>query len=135
MSERMTLPVLPLRDFVLFPGVTTPINAGRPSTLRAIEAALATPGRLVFAVSQREDVKEVTPEHLYTIGTVARIVEAAESPDGRWALITVGSRRIRILEHGADGSHPDIVGHDDSPKAQFRTQQFLRYAPRQRCRT
>src|ERR1044071_6328334 len=73
MTERMTLPVLPLRDFVLLPGVTAPINAGKPATLRAIEAALNTPERLVFAVSQREDVQQVTPEVLHTIGTVARI--------------------------------------------------------------
>src|SRR5262245_41696836 len=73
MTERMTLPVLPLRDFVLSPGVTAPITAGKPATLRAIEAALNTPERLVFAVSQREDVQQVTPESLHTIGTVARI--------------------------------------------------------------
>ena len=73
MAERLTLPVLPLREVVLFPGVTAPINAGKPATLRAIEAALATPERLVFAVSQREDVPQVTPEVLHTIGTVARI--------------------------------------------------------------
>ena len=54
MAERLTLPVLPLREVVLFPGVTAPIGAGRPATLRAIEAALATPERLVFAVSQRD---------------------------------------------------------------------------------
>ena len=47
MAERLTLPVLPLREVVLFPGVTAPIGAGRPATLRAIEAALATPERLV----------------------------------------------------------------------------------------
>jgi len=40
MSERLTLPVLPLREVVLFPGVSIPIGAGRPATLRAIEAAL-----------------------------------------------------------------------------------------------
>src|SRR5436305_5823746 len=77
MSERLTLPVLPLRDFVLFPGVTMPINAGKPMTLRAIEAALTTPERLVFAVSQREETQSeqstTAPESLYTIGTVARI--------------------------------------------------------------
>ncbi len=100
MSERMTLPVLPLRDFVLFPGVTTPINAGRPSTLRAIEAALATPGRLVFAVSQREDVKEVTPEHLYTIGTVARIGQVQRGLAGMQLLLHGESRGIsmRVIE-------------------------------------
>ena len=72
-SERLVLPVLPLREVVLFPGVTAPIGAGRPGTLRAIEAALSTPDRLIFAVSQRENVEQVTGETLYTIGTIARI--------------------------------------------------------------
>ena len=60
MSERLTLPVLPLRDVVLFPGVTTSIGAGRPGTVRAIEAALATPDHLVFAVCQRENTEAVS---------------------------------------------------------------------------
>ncbi|HZF10785.1 MAG TPA: endopeptidase La [Thermoanaerobaculia bacterium] len=100
MSERLILPVLPLRDFVLFPGVTTPINAGRPSTLRAIEAALATPGRLVFAVSQREDVKEVTPEHLHTIGTIARIGQVQRGLAGMQLLLHGENRGIsmRVIE-------------------------------------
>jgi len=89
MTERLTLPVLPLRDFVLFPGVTAPINAGKPATLKAIEAALNTPERLVFAVSQREDVQHVTPEMLHTIGTVARI-----------GTLQRGLAGIQLLLHG-----------------------------------
>jgi ATP-dependent Lon protease len=73
MSERLDLPVLPLRDMVLFPGVTAPISAGRAGTLRAIEAALKTEKRLIFAVAQRENVEQVNPENLHVIGTVARI--------------------------------------------------------------
>src|SRR2546426_11277014 len=73
MSERLTLPVLPLRDMVLFPGVTAPIGAGRPATLRAIEAALKHPSRRVFAVAQRENVDGGTPAALYGMGTIARI--------------------------------------------------------------
>src|SRR2546421_12095628 len=73
MSERLTLPVLPLRDMVLFPGVTAPIGAGRPATLRAIEAALKHPSRRVFAVAQRENVDGGTPGALYWMGTIARI--------------------------------------------------------------
>jgi ATP-dependent Lon protease len=73
MSETLNLPVIPMRNSVLLPGVSTPISAGRPGTLRAIEAAVNTPDRLVFAVGQRHDSENVTPEVLYTIGTIARI--------------------------------------------------------------
>ena len=91
MTERMTLPVLPLRDFVLFPGVTAPINAGKPATLKAIEAALNTPDRLVFAVSQREDVQHVAPETLHTIGTVARIGQLQRGLAGMQLLVRRGA--------------------------------------------
>src|SRR5437879_3048233 len=73
MPERLTLPVLPLRDMVLFPGVTAPIGAGRPATLRAIVAALKHPSRRVLAVAQRENVDGVTPAARYGMGTIARI--------------------------------------------------------------
>ncbi|OLB67216.1 MAG: endopeptidase La [Gemmatimonadetes bacterium 13_1_40CM_3_66_12] len=78
----MTLPVLPLRDAVLFPGVATPIGAGRPATLRAIEAALKQPDRKVFAVSQKENVDQVTPGVLYTTGTIARISQVQRNLGG-----------------------------------------------------
>ena len=66
------LPVIPMRSSVLLPGVTLPIAAARPGTLRAIEAAMAG-DRRVFAVTQRADTDEVAPESLYTIGTIATI--------------------------------------------------------------
>jgi len=77
MADRMTLPVLPLRDAVLFPGVATPIGAGRPATLRAIEAALK-----VFAVAQKENVDQVSPGVLYTTGTIARISQVQRNLGG-----------------------------------------------------
>jgi len=87
MAERLTLPVLPLREVVLFPGVTAPIGAGRPGTLRAIEAALTTPERLVFAVSQRQNVESVTSEVLYTVGTIARIGQMQRGLSGMQLLL------------------------------------------------
>ena len=89
MSDTLTLPVLPLRDTVVFPGVTTPIGAGRPGTLRAIQAASANENQLVFAVSQRENREKLTPERLYTIGTIARI--------GQLQRVTGG---VQFLLHG-----------------------------------
>jgi ATP-dependent Lon protease len=73
MSETLNLPVVPMRSSVLLPGVGLPIAAGRMPTLRAIEAALNTPDRRVFAVAQRQEGDSVTPESLYTIGTIATI--------------------------------------------------------------
>jgi ATP-dependent Lon protease len=73
MNDPVTLPVLPLRELVLYPGTTSPISAGRPGTLRAIETALKDEKRLIFAVAQRENVEQVTPELLHSMGTVARI--------------------------------------------------------------
>ena len=61
MTDITTLPVIPLREAVLFPEVTSPIAAGRPGTLRAIEAALRNEGKQIFVVSQRENLEDVTP--------------------------------------------------------------------------
>ena len=116
MAERFTLPVLPLRDFVLFPGVTAPINAGRPATLRAIEAALATTDRLVFAVSQREDPsnnqnQNPTPESLHTIGTVARIGQLQRGLAGVQLLLQGEYRGIAMRITEKDG-YLEAVGRE-----------------------
>jgi ATP-dependent Lon protease len=103
MSERLTLPVLPLREFVLFPGVTAPIQAGKPATLRAIEAAINSADHLVFAVSQREDVPVVTPESLHTIGTVARIGQVQRGFAGMQLLLSGEYRGIAMRISEKDG--------------------------------
>ena len=109
MSERLTLPVLPLREVVLFPGVTAPIGAGRPATLRAIEAALATEQKLVFAVSQRQNVEQVNAEVLYTIGTIARIGQIQRGLAGMQLLLHGQSRGIAIHYTDSEGYLQAIV--------------------------
>src|SRR5918996_1357464 len=109
MPERLTLPVLPLREVVLFPGVTAPIGAGRPATLRAIESALSQPERLVFAVSQRQNVESVTPEVLYTIGTIARIGQLQRGLSGMQLLLHGERRGIAIHYTDKEGYLQAIV--------------------------
>src|SRR2546422_1015807 len=96
MSDRMTLPVLPLRDAVLFPGVATPIGAGRPATLRAIEAALKQADRKVFAVAQKENIDQVTPGVLYTTGTIARISQVQRNLGGVQLVLHGDSRGTAV---------------------------------------
>ena len=109
MSERMTMPVLPLREVVLFPSVTAPIGAGRPATLRAIEAALATEDKLIFAVSQRENIENVSPELLYTIGTVAKVGQVQRGLAGMQLLLHGEHRGIAMQYQEHDGYLQAIV--------------------------
>src|SRR5881628_1338938 len=111
MSERLTLPVLPLREIVLFPGVSTPIGAGRPSTLRAIEAALKSESRLIFAVSQRDNVDHVTPAVLYTTGTIAKISQIQRGLGGVQLLLH-GETRGAALHYAETGGYLEAVVHE-----------------------
>jgi ATP-dependent Lon protease len=87
MIDITTLPVIPLREAVLFPGVTSPIAAGRPGTLRAIEAALKTEDKMIFVIAQRENLEDVNPKILYTMGTVATIGPVQRGPSGMRLLL------------------------------------------------
>src|SRR5512138_549977 len=97
MAQRQTLPVLPLRGTVIFPGLTAPIAAGRPGTLRAIEAALKT-DRLVFAVAQRDNTDEPSPDILYSMGVIARIGQIQRGLGGVQLLLQ-GEQRATSLQY------------------------------------
>ena len=115
-TDRLTLPVLPLRDVVLFPGVTAPIGAGRPMTLKAIESALATPDKLVFALAQRENVEQVASEGLHRVGTIARIGQLQRGMSGMQLLLH-GERRGMALQVAEENGHlvATVRGMDDLP--------------------
>ncbi|MBM3906525.1 MAG: endopeptidase La [Gemmatimonadetes bacterium] len=110
MSTRQTLPVLPLRGTVIFPGLTAPIAAGRPGTLRAIEAALKG-DRLVFAVAQKDNTDEPNPEILYSMGVVARIGQIQRGLGGVQLLLQ-GELRASSLQYTmAEGYLTAVVTH------------------------
>ena len=101
MGERYTLPVLPLRDTVVYPGVAVPISAGRPGTVEAVQEALDGDRRL-FAVAQKENVDEPTPDVLYKIGTVVRIIQTHRVRGGVQLLVQ-GEGRAQAVSYDAEG--------------------------------
>jgi ATP-dependent Lon protease len=107
MVQRQTLPVLPLRGTVIFPGLTAPIAAGRPGTLRAIEAALRGE-RLVFAVAQRDNTDEPSPDILYSMGVIARIGQIQRGLGGVQLLLQ-GEQRATALQYGAADGYLNAV--------------------------
>jgi ATP-dependent Lon protease len=107
MAQRQTLPVLPLRGTVIFPGLTQPIAAGRPSTLRAIEAALKG-DRLVFAVAQRDNTEEPTADILYSMGVIARIGQIQRGLGGVQLLLQ-GEQRATALQYSTGDGYLSAV--------------------------
>ncbi|MEO8840362.1 MAG: endopeptidase La [Kofleriaceae bacterium] len=96
-----TLPIVPMRSGVLFPGVSLPITAARPGTLRAIEAALRDPEHRVFVVAQRDDVDDVTADGLYTFGVIATLGSVQRGMGGVRVVLEGVSRGIamRYVQH------------------------------------
>ena len=101
MSERFTLPVLPLRDTVVYPGVAVPISAGRPGTVEAVQEALDGDRRM-FAVAQRDNVDDPLPEYLYSVGTVVRIIQTHRMRGGMQLLVQ-GEGRAQALSYHDEG--------------------------------
>src|SRR2546425_4684373 len=111
MSERRPLPVFPLGGVVLFRGVAARVGAGRPTTLRAMEGALKSASRLIFAVAQRENVDTVSPEVLYTTGTIAKISQIQRGLGGVQLLLH-GERRGTALHYTDNRSEERRVGKE-----------------------
>lgn len=101
MSRRFTLPVMPLRDTVVYPGVAVPISAGRPGTVEAVQEALEGDRRL-FAVAQNENQDDPDPQILYAVGTVVRIIQTHRVRGGIQLLVQ-GESRARAVAYVDDG--------------------------------
>jgi len=91
-----TLPMLPVRDIVVFPYMIIPLFVGRESSIRSVEEALSK-NRLIFLASQKDITEEnPTPESIYTTGTVAKIMRMRKLSDGRVKILIQGEAKGRI---------------------------------------
>lgn len=97
-----SLPILPLRNTVLFPGVVLPITVGRDKSIKAAVAAFKS-NKLIGVLSQKDGANEDPGiEDLYTTGTVARIVKQLKMPDGSTTIIIQGKQRFEVGEQISD---------------------------------
>ena len=92
------LPLLPLRDVVVFPHMVIPLFVGRPKSIKALEAAMES-GKSIVLVAQKSAAKDdPVPEDLYEIGSIANILQMLKLPDGTVKVLVEGSQRARITE-------------------------------------
>ena len=95
-DELVDLPLLPLRDVVVFPHMVIPLFVGRPKSIKALEAAMEA-GRGILLVAQKSAVKdEPEAEDLYGVGCVANILQMLKLPDGTVKVLVEGTRRARV---------------------------------------
>jgi ATP-dependent Lon protease len=96
-TRKKELPLVPLRELVVFPHMVTPFFAGRDKSIRALEEAMGS-GRTVMLVCQRRETEEPEKEDLYGTGTVARIVQMLKLPDGTVRVLVEGQERANLLK-------------------------------------
>jgi ATP-dependent Lon protease len=98
-EEFRSLPVLPLKNTVLFPGLMLPLSVGRKSTQAAVEAALVTEEKEIFVVSQRESgVESPGMGDLYLVGTVAVVRRIQKQAEGAMELMVLGTERASVVK-------------------------------------
>lgn len=100
MSELLqSLPVLPIKNTVLFPNLLMPLSVGRTLSVAAIQAALKTEEKEVIVVTQRDTSVELPlQDDLYTVGTRAVIKRSVHQPEGKFELIVLGTERVAIVK-------------------------------------
>ncbi len=100
-----SLPLLPLRDVVVFPHMVIPLFVGRPKSIKALEAAMEV-GKSIMLVAQRNASKdEPVADDIYEIGCVSNILQMLKLPDGTVKVLVEGVRRARILGIDDSGAH------------------------------
>src|ERR1700740_3481718 len=104
-----TLPIVPLRDVVVFPHMMMPFVIGRPSSTRALEHALMKDKRIFLAAQHDASVDDPRPEDIYTMGCVANVVQSLKLPDGNIKVLVEGVDRARAIEWKEDKGFYRVV--------------------------
>jgi ATP-dependent Lon protease len=101
-SDTRRLPMMPIRDVVIFPYMMTPFVVGRDSSVRALEEALAGDKKIFLATQHDASVDEPRPDEIYSVGTIANIVQSLKLPDGNIKVLVEGVERAKVVSVGED---------------------------------
>lgn len=111
-------PVLPLRDIVVFPHMIVPLFVGREKSIRALEEVMKADKQILLATQQNASEDEPSPESIFTVGTLASVLQLLKLPDGTVKVLVEGVSRAEILRYTSNDAYyeaharkiPDAVG-------------------------
>ena len=95
-SERIEIPVLPLRDVVVYPHMVIPLFVGREKSIRCLEAAMEQDKKVLLVAQKDASTDEPTVEEIFSVGTVANILQMLKLPDGTVKVLVEGGQRARL---------------------------------------
>jgi ATP-dependent Lon protease len=101
-TDTKRLPMMPIRDVVIFPYMMTPFVVGRESSVRALEEALAGDKKIFLATQHDAQIDEPRPDEIYNVGTLANIVQSLKLPDGNIKVLVEGVERGKIISVSED---------------------------------
>ncbi len=117
-AENPTLPLLPLRDVVVFPHMVIPLFVGRAKSIKALEVAMEAGKSILLAAQKSASKDDPAPEDLYRIGSVATILQMLKLPDGTVKVLVEGNQRAIVREYADVDTHfvgtVELVPADDS---------------------
>src|SRR5688572_23828642 len=90
------LPLLPLRDIIVFPHMVVPLFVGREKSINALEDAMASGKEILLAAQKKAKTNEPTAEDIFAVGTIGAIIQLLRLPDGTVKVLVEGKRRARI---------------------------------------
>jgi len=96
--EGKRVPMMPIRDVVIFPHMMTPFIVGRESSVRALEEALASDKKIFLATQHDASIDDPKPNQIHPVGTIANIVQSVKLPDGNIRVLVEGAERARVVK-------------------------------------
>src|SRR5690606_16370344 len=96
-NKHLRIPVLPLRDMVVYPHGVHPLFVGTESSIRALDAAMADDKQILLLAKRDAEVDAPTQDDLFTMGTVATVLQLLKLPDGTVKVLVEGGRRAKVL--------------------------------------
>src|SRR5213083_3028069 len=97
-SDTKSLPMMPIRDVVIFPYMMTPFVVGRESSVRALEEAMAGDKKIFLATQHDASIDEPKANEIYSVGTIVNIVQSQKLPDGNIKVLVEGIERGKVLQ-------------------------------------
>ncbi len=128
--DTLELPLLPLRDVVVYPHMVIPLFVGRDKSIRALELAMSSNKEIVLAAQKNPDVDEPSTDDLYDIGTVANILQLLKLPDGTVKVLVEGDYRAQINSIAAEDEYflAEVDAIDELKIAEDESEVMLRSA-------